>query len=171
MLQCFCYIFILLGDNPVKDPNYLLFISRFLGSNPISSITFESSVLLLRVLLDKLDSTFWLLPGDFEESQPLAVFKMLTKHPSFEKRSQELCSVHCESMENNQNVIDIYAYLFQWILPFVRSLVQIDTVCMEVTREVLKFHIHLISRLLVLITFIVRRKTLLFIIHCVSSIF
>ena len=123
----------------------------------MSSITFKSGVLLLRDLLDKLDSTFWLLPGDFEESHPLAVFRMLTKHVSFEKKSQELCSVHYESMENKQN---IYAYLFQWILPFVRSLVQIHTVCMEVTREALKFHIHLISRSLVLITFIGGRKTL-----------
>ena len=138
----------------------LFFVLQISGANPMSSITFESGVLLFRGLLDKLDSTFWLLPGDLEESHPLAVFRMITKHPSFEKKSQELSSVHCESMENNQNVVDIYAYLFQWILPFVWSLVQIDMVCMEVTREALKFHIHLISRLLVLIIFIVRKKTL-----------
>ena len=132
-----------------------------------SKVAFWPVLFCLNVLMTKLESTFWLMT-DFEDA-PKTVFRLICNHEIFAKDLKSLAaepfretadtaqdeitlSQLVEEEENSElNVSGLQSCgqksckPFFWILPYIRTILDLENLCGKLTRDVIEYLLSLVD--------------------------
>ena len=113
-----------------------------------SSHLFWTILEVLRILMVKLGSSFWLIPNNVES--PVALFALVTRNVSYVDLCEKLSltgfdpsNVPSKSKESDVNTAYQHtnSALFDWLLPLITSMISLENLYVDTLDQVFLYYI------------------------------